>query len=99
MSVVVIYGFSAKYGGNPEFEWNHPEVGNVHQCLLFLRQSIDSDEYELALSECRKFGFDDVSFTRRGALKVEVLNTDMYRGFAGFYEEALRTGSALVYYP
>ena len=37
--------------------------------------------------------------TRRGALKVEVLTTDMYRGFAGFYEEALRTGSALVYYP
>ena len=99
MPVGVIYSFSAKYAGNPEFEWHHPEVGNVHKCILFLRQADDTDEYGLALAECRRFGFQDVSFARRGVLKVEVLNTDTYRGFAGFYDEALREGSALVYYP
>ena len=36
---------------------------------------------------------------RYGKLQVEVLNTDLYRGFAGFYEGALQNGSTLVFYP
>lgn len=36
---------------------------------------------------------------RCGRMQVDALNTDAYRGFAGFYEEALETGSALLYYP
>jgi hypothetical protein len=36
---------------------------------------------------------------RYGKLVVEVLNTEPYRGFSGFYEEALSSGSALVFYP
>jgi putative transposase len=51
------------------------------------------------LSECAKYGFSEANFSGSGALQVEVLSTDQYRGFASFYEEALEMGSALVYYP
>ena len=99
MTVVVIYGFTGRYSGEGEYAWNHPEVGATHKCMLFLRQSSDSSEYEAALAECRRYGFTDIEEMRYGKLQVEVLNTDLYRGFAGLYEEALREGSTLLFYP
>ena len=99
MTVVVIYGFSGKYSGSSEYTWNNPEIGVTHKCMLFLRQESDSNEYEAALAECRKYGFVGIENVRYGKLQVEVLNTDLYRGFAGFYESALREGSTLVFYP
>jgi len=99
MSIVVIYGFSGRYSGNPEHEYRHPELGATHKCMLFFRQPSDSDDYDGAEAECKRYGFTDIAFSRRGVLQVEVLNTDTYRGFAGLYEEALSDGSALVYYP
>jgi len=99
MTVVVIYGFQGKYTGTPEYEYKHPELGVTHKCMLFLSQTEDSDEYGRADSECAKYGFTQVTFSRRGKIHVDALNTDLYRGFAGFYEEALSSGSALVYYP
>lgn len=99
MSVIVIYGFSGMYSGNSEYDYNHPELGATHKCMLFFRQQADTDDYAAAQSECQRFGFTDIAFSGCGALQVDVLNTDAYRGFAGLYEEALSTGSALVYYP
>ena len=99
MTVVVIYGFSGKYSGSLEYTWNHPEIGATHKCMLFLRQESDSNEYDTAMAECRKYGFIEIENVRYGKLRVEVLNTDLYRGFAGFYEGALREGSTLVFYP
>ncbi|WP_457098137.1 hypothetical protein [Lysobacter sp. P5_B9] len=99
MSVIVIYGFSGQYSGNSEYDWNHPDLGVTHKCILFLRQTADSDEYDRAEAECRRYGFAEIAFSRRGKLQVEVLNTDAFRGFAGFYQEALDQGSALVFYP
>jgi hypothetical protein len=99
MSIVVIYFFTGQYAGASEYEWRHPEIGVTHKCFLFLRQQADTDEYDLALSELHKFGFADVAFSRRGKLQVEALNSDLYRGFSGFYETALSDGSCVVYYP
>lgn len=99
MTVVVIYGFTGKYEGNGEYEWNHPELGATHKCMLFLRQESDSSEYQAAVAECRRYGFTEIEDMRYGTLQVEVLNTDLYRGFAGFYEGALQEGSTLLFYP
>ncbi len=99
MSVVVLYHFSGRYSGKSEYEWRHPELGAVHKCILFLHQNVDVNEWSEAEQECQRYGFTDIKFSGHGKLQVEVLNTDEYRGFAGFYETALKDGSALVYYP
>lgn len=99
MITVAIYGFEARFDGPSEYEYRYPEVGAIHKCMLFLAQSTDEGAWELARSECRKYGFVETWAMQFGLLKPEVLNSDAYRGFAGYYEEALREGSALVYYP
>lgn len=95
----MVYGFTGRYAGAPEFEWSAPEAGSFHRAMLFLRQDEARDAFDLALAECARFGFDEISDLRCGRLQVDALNTDAYRGFAGFYDEALTQGSALLYYP
>lgn len=99
MAVVMIYGFSGHYSGESEYRWQAPESGSRHKCMLFLRQIEGIDDAKAAISEALKYGFSELTNLRCGRLKIEVLNTDKYRGFAGFYEEALNDGSALLYYP
>jgi hypothetical protein len=99
MKAVMIYGFKARFSGTSEIEWNHPDIGATHKCLLFLAQDAESDDFQAAVAECRRYGLEEFENLRAGRLRVEVLNTDLYRGFSGFYEEALRSGSAVVYYP
>ncbi|MCW2066168.1 UNVERIFIED_ORG: hypothetical protein M2420_001507 [Stenotrophomonas maltophilia] len=97
--LVMIYGFTGRYAGTAEFEWNAPLVGAHHKAMLFLLQDDERDAFDLALAECTRFGFDEIRDLRCGRLQVDVLNTDAYRGFATFYEEAMEAGSALLYYP
>ncbi len=99
MAVVMIYGFSDHYNGESEYQWNAPAIGNTHKCMLFLRQTEEIDNAEAAISEALKYGFSELTNLRCGRLKIEALNTGQYRGFAGFYEEALKDGSALLFYP
>ncbi len=99
MAVVMIYGFSGRYSGESEYQWHSPEPGSGHKCMLFLRQTEEIDDAEAAISEARKYGFTELTNISCGGLQIEAMNTDKYRGFAGFYEEALKDGSALVFYP
>jgi|SRR5471030_2538983 hypothetical protein len=99
MDTVMIYGFRGEYLGKTEYEYNAPEIGAVHKCMLFLSQNEPNANYEDALAECKKYGFGNVQITGAGPLKVDVLTTDQFSGFTVFYEEALNEGSALVYYP
>lgn len=99
MTMVGIYGFTGRYSGESEYDWNPPETGATHRCMLFLRQESDEGRFDAAMAECRRFGFDTIENMRYGKLRVEVLNTDLYRGFSGFYEGALTDGSTLVFYP
>lgn len=99
MAVIYVYGFTGRYTGSPEYDYLHPEPGATHKCMLFLRQEEDADSFTLAEAESRKYGFEEFAFSRAGKLDIEVLNSDTYRRFSGFYKEALESGSSLVFYP
>jgi hypothetical protein len=99
MKNVYLYGFTGKYSGNPEYDYEHPELNAVHNCMLFLAQEKNELLFEEAKNEMKKFGFEEITNLKGNELKVEVLNTEQFKGFSGFYEEALNDGSALVYYP
>lgn len=99
MKTVIIYGFRGRFNGKSEYDYKCPEVGDTHKCMLFVAQDQEELSFESAICEGLKYGFTDMEDLRGNAIKVEVLNTDAFKGFSGFYEEALRTGSALVYYP
>ena len=99
MSHVVIYGFDGTYSGNGEYEYSFPEKGDTHKCMLFLHQKEAELNFDFAIAEINKFGFDQLVNLRGNLLKVEVLNTDSFKGFVGFYEEALEKGSSIIYYP
>jgi len=99
MSHVFLYGFRAKFIGGAAYDYNHPELNAVHDCLLFLARQGSETDFAAAINEIHKYGFAEVENLHGGLLRVEVLNTEQYKGFAGFYEEALREGSSLVFYP
>jgi len=99
MNTVVIYGFQGTFVGENEYEYVYPKLNDTHKCMLFLSQGSEDSNIEVASKECAKFGFNIISINHGGPLKVEVLNTERYRGFTGYYEEALENGSSLVYYP
>ena len=99
MSVVLVYGFTGTFIGKNEYEYSYPNLNDTHQCMLFLFQERDESDIELATNECKKYGFDIISINHGGPLNLEALNTDAYRGFSGFYEEALENGSSLVFSP
>ncbi|WHI52915.1 hypothetical protein P3339_09190 [Microbulbifer sp. MLAF003] len=99
MKKVYLYGFNGTYSGESKYNWSPPEKGDSHDCLLFLRQTEDAVNFEAATLEIANFGFVGVSDLKGNSLKVEALNSDLHRGFRGFYESALHDGSCLVFYP
>lgn len=99
MNKIYLYGFNGTYSGEPAYDWNSPEKGANHNCLIFLRQSKEIIDFDATTNEIRRFGFEGISGLRGNELKLEALNSDSYRGFSGFYESALQDGSCLVFYP
>ncbi len=95
VQTVFIYGFAAEFSGEFEFQWQHPEKGASHKCLLFLAQESSNRNDDLARSECAKFGFKDITIDRGNPQRVEVLNTEQFWGFSAFYEGALNESSAI----
>ena len=99
MKVVIIYGFEGLYNGKPEYEYHFPKFNDTHKCMLFISQENEELDFDIAKNEASKFGFIKLRNITGNPLKIEVLNTDLYKGFSVFYEEALKEGSSFVYYP
>tara|TARA_A200000159_G_scaffold155933_1_gene170280 strand:- start:62 stop:415 length:354 start_codon:yes stop_codon:yes gene_type:complete len=99
MSKVFIYGFTGTFTEKPEYDYAHPDVGATHKCMLFLRQESATTEFLNAENEAKKFGFSSITNLAGNQLQIDVLNTEAYKGFTGYYNEALKEGSSLVYYP
>lgn len=96
---VYVYRFRGKYTGKPKYSYDHPELNDVHSCMLFLAQETDFTEFDKAKTEILNYGFGEHEDLNGGPLQPEVLNTETYKGFTPFYEEAISEGSCLVYYP
>jgi hypothetical protein len=96
---VFIYGFEGTYSGPSEIEFDHPEEGATHKAMLFLRQDSASVDFDLALVGINNFGFTDIQALRGNHLKVESMNDPKMAVFSKYYEEALESGSSLVWYP
>ncbi|WP_406665092.1 hypothetical protein [Gallaecimonas sp. GXIMD1310] len=99
MKTIILYGFEGEFVGGNEYDYNHPELNHIHKCILFLAQDDQEIDFDLAKAECLRYGFSNIKNITGKALVVDVLNTDNYRVFSGFYEEALAEGSSIVYYP
>ena len=99
MSKVFIYGFEGTFVGKSEYEYGYPNLNDSHKCMLFIHQVSEESDIEFASKECKKYGFDILSINTGKPIHVEVLNSDNFKKFKGFYEEALEDGSSLVYYP
>ena len=99
MKKIFVYGFEGFFNGKSEFEYTYPEIGATHNCMLFISQPIDELSFEHASIEIARYGFENINNLRGGSMNIETLNTDTYRGFSAYYEEALQEGSSIVYYP
>lgn len=99
MKTVVIYEFRGRFNGKSEYEYAYPEVGDAHNCALFIAQEKPEFDFQNAVNEGLRYGFTKLEDLRGNAVKTDVLSTLVYKGFTGFYEEALRIGGRLVFYP
>lgn len=68
MTIVFTYGFEGTYTGNASYEYDHPEAGATHKCILFLKQSGQESLFDQALLECSKYGFSNVAFGTSGRI-------------------------------
>lgn len=98
MPAVMVYGFTGSVDSVPEYDWGKPDPGISHKCMLFLVQAEESTDFAFAQQELSRFGFGTVAFGHCGAMQVEALNSDAYRGFSAFYHEAMEHGSSVVWY-
>ncbi len=99
MKTVILYSFRGKFVGEAEYEYCHPEINETHKCMLFISQNTSEPEFINAEIECKRYGFSEIENLQGNHLKVEVLNSEKFKNFAPYYEEALKEGSSLVFYP
>lgn len=99
MPLVAVYRFTGLYNGDAEYDYAHPELGEVYSCWLLMAQDDDKADYPRALLECQKYGFADVALAGYNILTLAALASDQYRGFQDYHDEALRLGSSLVCFP
>jgi len=98
MSPVAIYSFEGRFAGKAEYEYNFPEPGGTHKCMLFLMQDSEEQSWEAAGAECARYGFTDIQPTDFGIMNPAVLEEEAFKGFRVNYDETLALGSSLIYY-
>jgi len=98
-TVVYIYPARGTFRGG-EYTWKSPLPGAKHEFMLFMRQDEDEAKQKEALAEIGKYGFADVKFIAQGReINVEMLNAPELATFRKNYEEALRDGASVAWYP
>lgn len=99
MTKVYIYPARGRFAQG-EFEWASPMPGAKHDFMLFMRQDRDEAMQKEALALITRFGFVDVKFIAQGReINVEMLNLPELANFRGNFQDALRDGSSLAWYP
>lgn len=99
MTTVYIYPARGTFRGG-EFQWNSPLPGAKHEFMLFMAQEEDAPKQKEALALIARFGFADVHFIAEGReINVQMLDVPENAKFRRHYEDALRDGSSLAWYP
>lgn len=75
-----------------------PEIGSLHDCILFVLQSAPDHDFEAARSLLAKHGWADPEIKRVGQFQSESINPRQMRVFQHYYEECLQHGDSLVWY-
>lgn len=89
--IVMLYHFEARFNGNPQHLYRHPEPGQTCRCILFWLQKDDHYPEDQVLEACEHYGFTDPEF-----LECALWETGGTNGaHVPLYQEALRDGSAL----
>ncbi len=97
MTVVYVYGGEGRYVGS-SIEWESPSRGSAHKVILFLAQTIDSPQQDLAARAVSELGFSELSIGVGKPIVVETLNDQKMAVFQKHYEGALMEGRSLVWY-
>ncbi|HUR87737.1 MAG TPA: hypothetical protein VMZ74_01495 [Ramlibacter sp.] len=98
-TVVYIYAGTGRYRGG-EYQWNSPLPGGKHDFMLFVRQDVDAPLQKVAMALTGRYGFTDVRFIAQGReINVEMLNQPELANFRHNYEDALKDGASMAWYP
>jgi len=98
LSTVFVYGFKGIFLGEAEYEYRYPEKGRLLKCIVFISQSANELDFNVAKTEIIKYGFSQIVELGGNQLKVESLNSGGGTKFQPYYEEAIKKGSAIAIY-
>ena len=98
MAIVAVYKFRAKFRSLTDPTDVPPLVGLSREGLLLLRQDADVRSDADAIAACRGRDAFDAVIERYSALDPAALDKPQNKDFAPLVEQAMKEGSALVYY-
>jgi len=99
MKHVVLYLANARFSGQGSIPYSQaPEVGSLHDCILFVSQNVAEHDFDSARGLMEKHGWSEVQFKRAGPFAAESINAQQMRAFQHHYEECLQHGDSLVWY-
>src|SRR5471032_2525573 len=97
---VVLYRGRAKFAGSSQVPYRQPpELGAIHDIILFVKQH-DAEPTSHRANEVATFhGWCEFDLLSVGSIEPESLNDPTMKVFHHHYEECLRHGDSLVWYP
>ena len=98
MSIVAVYKFRATFRSTPTQTHAVPREGLSREGLLLLRQEGDERDDAAASAACATHGAFDAAIERYTPLDPAVLANPQNRDFVPLHANALRNGSAMMYY-
>jgi hypothetical protein len=97
---IALYKFIADFPVGPELSAEFPSGFAAHDALLLLRQSKPQRDDAAARAACRKsHGLALIHLVDFSMLNIEALSKSNDVAFIARCQEALREGSAVIYYP
>lgn len=96
---VILYLCEAQFtgGGTVTYE-QAPEIGSLHDCILFVSQETQEPDYAAVGDRLSKHGWSLTEIRRFGPFQPESINSQQMRVFERHYEESLEHGDSLVWY-
>jgi hypothetical protein len=98
MTIVAVYKFRATFRTTTTTKHALPREGLSREGLLLLRQETDERTDAAAIAACATHGAHDAVIERYAPLDAAALGKPQNRDFVPLHANALREGSAMMYY-